>query len=113
MKKYFIYIMSSDSGTLYIGVTNNLLKRVYEHKNNLIDGFSKKYACHKLIYFEEYLDVRDALNREKQLKKWRREKKENLISKLNPHREDLKADLLVAILSKELLLPQEINDMVE
>lgn len=93
MKKYYIYILASDSGTLYIGITNNLLRRCYEHKNNLVDGFSKKYSCHKLIYFEEYLDLRDALNREKQLKKWRREKKEYLIAKFNPQWKDIYTEL--------------------
>lgn len=93
MKKYYIYILASDSGTLYIGTTNNLLRRCYEHKNNLVDGFSKKYSCHKLIYFEEYLDLRDALNREKQLKKWRREKKEYLIAKFNPQWKDIYTEL--------------------
>lgn len=94
MKKYFVYIMASDSGTLYIGVTNNLIRRVYEHKNILIEGFTSKYKCHKLILYEEYGDIRDALSREKQFKNWRREKKENLISKFNPQWQDLYGDLL-------------------
>jgi len=82
-KKYFIYIMASTSGTLYIGITNNLKRRIWEHKNNLEKGFSRKYKCHKLIYFEEFSDVQDALAREKQLKKWRRDKKETLIKRIN------------------------------
>lgn len=76
-KNYFyVYIMTSKSGTLYLEITNNLQRRVYEHKQGLIEGFSKKYACTKLVYFEEYSEVNDAIIREKQLKKWRRSKKE-------------------------------------
>ncbi|HTX86584.1 MAG TPA: GIY-YIG nuclease family protein, partial [Candidatus Nanoarchaeia archaeon] len=78
-KKYYVYIIASSSGTLYIGVTNSLMRRIYEHKNGLIEGFSKKYSCHKLIYYEIFGDVNAAINREKQLKGWRREKKEKLI----------------------------------
>lgn len=86
---YFIYIISSYSGVLYIGVTNNLQRRVYEHKNELVDGFSKKYKCKKLVYFEEYQDINLAIAREKQLKNWNRKKKEWLIKKLNPDFKDL------------------------
>ena len=74
--QFYIYILASDSGTLYIGVTNNIKRRVYEHKNGQIEGFTKKYNCKKLVYFEEYKDINDALASEKQLKKWRRSKKE-------------------------------------
>ena len=81
--------MASDSGTLYVGVTNDLERRLYEHKNNLIDGFTKKYSCHKLVYFEQFNYVKDAINREKQIKKWRREKKEFLIRTINPSWKDL------------------------
>ncbi len=83
--------MSSLSGVLYIGITNNLQRRVYEHKNELIEGFSKKYKCKKLVYFEEYKNINQAIEREKQLKKWRREKKEWLIKKMNPQFKDLSA----------------------
>ncbi|MDD5693556.1 MAG: GIY-YIG nuclease family protein [Patescibacteria group bacterium] len=93
MREYFVYIMTNQSGTLYIGVTNNLEKRVLEHKNELIDGFTKKYNCKKLIYFEQTSDVESAISREKQLKKWRREKKVKLINKLNPSWEDLSRSL--------------------
>lgn len=86
---YFIYIMSSYSGVLYIGVTNNLQRRIYEHKQELVKGFSKKYKCKKLVYFEEYKDVNQAIAREKQLKNWNRKKKEWLIKKLNPEFKDL------------------------
>lgn len=81
--------MASNSGTLYIGITNNLQRRVYEHKNHLNKGFSKKYNCIKLIYYEEYKSVKEALAREKQLKNWRREKKEFLIKTINPTWNDL------------------------
>lgn len=87
---YYVYIMGSISGTLYIGITNHLIKRVYEHKKGLIDGFSKKYKCKKLLYFEEYKHVQDAIKREKQLKNWRRFKKIGLINKKNSKWEDLK-----------------------
>jgi putative endonuclease len=69
---------------LYIGVTSDLQKRVYEHEHSLIDGFTKKYNCYFLVYYEHFQQVEDAINREKQLKKWRREKKENLIKEINP-----------------------------
>lgn len=85
--------MASLSGTLYIGVTNNLLRRVYEHKNKLIDGFSKRYNCTKLVYFEEYKNVNEAIEREKMIKKWRREKKEDLIRYMNIHWKDLGTNL--------------------
>jgi putative endonuclease len=75
--------MASNSGTLYIGITNNLQRRTSEHKIDLVDGFSKKYSCHKLVYYERFNDVKLAIMREKQLKKWNREKKENLIKKIN------------------------------
>ena len=86
---YFIYIISSFSGVLYIGVTNNLQRRIYEHKQELIEGFSKKYKCKKLVYFEEYKDINQAIAREKHLKGWSRSKKESLIKKLNPAFKDL------------------------
>jgi putative endonuclease len=92
MKKdynFYTYIMASESGTLYVGMTNDLERRVYEHKNNLVDGFTKKYSCHKLVYFEQFDYVEDAINREKQIKKWRREKKEFLIRTINPSWKDL------------------------
>jgi putative endonuclease len=88
-KTFYIYIMSSESGTLYTGVTSNLEKRVYEHKNAIIEGFSKKYGCKKLVYFEESAQAVPAFEREKQIKNWRREKKEALIRKLNPGWRDL------------------------
>jgi putative endonuclease len=94
MKTYFVYIMASQkNGTLYIGVSSNLKKRVYEHKNDLIDGFTKKYQIHKLVYFESTSDINAAIAREKQLKAWKRHWKIDLIEEENPDWEDLYADL--------------------
>jgi len=84
--------MSSFSGILYIGVTNNLQRRVFEHKQELVEGFSKKYKCKKLVYFEEYKDVKQAIAREKQLKNWNRKKKEWLIKRVNLDFKDLSED---------------------
>lgn len=88
---YYVYILASSTNyTLYIGVTNNLLRRVYEHKNNLdTESFTAKYGVHKLIYFEQTTDIRSALEREKQLKGWRRSKKNALIESTNPEWKDL------------------------
>ena len=87
---YVVYILSNwcDS-VLYIGVTRNLPLRLYEHRNGLVDGFTKQYNVHKLVYFESTSDVYSAISREKQLKKWSRVKKNELISKMNPKWEDL------------------------
>ena len=85
MKRYFVYILSSQrNGTLYIGVTNDLTKRVYEHKNNLVEGFTKKYEVHLLVYFEEFHNIDEAITREKQLKRWKRAWKLRLIESSNP-----------------------------
>jgi putative endonuclease len=93
-KEYYVYILSSKrNGTLYIGVTSGLAKRVYEHKNNIIDGFTKKYNVHSLVYYEMMNDVECAIRREKQLKKWNRKWKINLIEKNNPYWEDLYYEL--------------------
>ena len=71
--QYYVYILASKrNGTLYIGVTSNLIKRVYEHKKNLVDGFTRKYNIHKLAYYEITNDIESAIRREKQLKKWNR-----------------------------------------
>ena len=87
---YFVYILSNWSNSvLYIGVTSNLPRRLYEHKNHLVDGFSSKYNTNKLVYFEETCDVYSAISREKQLKKWSRSKKNELIAKVNPQWADL------------------------
>ena len=89
-KDYYVYILSNYTNTtLYIGVTGNINRRMYEHKNGLIDGFTKKYHVTKLVYAEECNNVDDAIMREKQLKKWRREKKEQLINSVNPEWKEL------------------------
>jgi len=69
IKKYYIYIMASDSGTLYTGLTSNLEKRVNEHKSDLVEGFTKDYGCHKLVYFKEFVNKNEEIDREKQIKK--------------------------------------------
>ncbi len=94
MKSYFVYILASGTnGTLYIGVTNNLHRRLYEHKNNLVDGFTKQYLVHKLVYFEETDSIDVAIGREKQLKNWRRQWKTDLINDTNPTWRDLSDDI--------------------
>jgi len=89
MKQYYIYIMTNKSKTLYIGVTDNLERRVYEHKNKLIEGFTKKYNITKIIYYEMTNDVQSAIEREKQIKGWLRGKKIALIEAMNPKWADL------------------------
>jgi putative endonuclease len=90
MRSYYIYILASErNGTLYVGVTNNIKRRVYEHKQGSIPGFTKKYNVHQLVYFEETNNIRAALAREKQLKKWNRAWKMRLIEKNNPEWNDL------------------------
>ncbi|MCR5567244.1 MAG: GIY-YIG nuclease family protein [Clostridiales bacterium] len=87
---FYVYIMSNQyNNVLYIGVTNNLERRVNEHKSGLIEGFTSKYHVHKLVYYESCHDVRDAITREKQLKHWGRDKKVALIETLNPEWKDL------------------------
>jgi putative endonuclease len=88
-KSYFVYILASLSGTLYIGVTNDLQRRAWQHKQHDIEGFTKEYDVDRLVYWETFYDVRNAIDREKQLKGWRREKKIALIEKLNPQWKDL------------------------
>ena len=84
-RSYWVYILASRiGGTLYIGVTNDLVRRVYEHKMGLADGFTKKYGIHRLVYFEQYSDIEAAILREKRLKKWNRAWKIQLIEELNP-----------------------------
>ncbi len=80
---------SKNNRVIYVGVTNDLVRRVYEHKNELHDGFSKRYRTHKLVYYEETSDVESALNREKQLKSWSRKRKNDLINTLNPEWEEI------------------------
>ena len=91
-KTYYVYIVASVSRVLYIGVTNDLLRRIHEHKHGIVAGFTKSYRANRLIYFEETSDVRAAIEREKQLKTWRREKKVDLIEANNPDWKDLYLD---------------------
>jgi putative endonuclease len=91
MRQYYVYIMTNDSRTLYVGMTNNLERRVFEHKNHLLAGFTSKYKITKLVYFEETGDVTAALAREKQIKGWLRQKKVALIESVNSNWQDLSA----------------------
>ncbi len=92
--QYYVYILSSQKyGTLYVGVTSNLLKRVYEHKEGIVAGFTKKYNVNQLVYYEIYHDINEAILREKQIKKWRRNWKANLIENANPNWIDLYLEL--------------------
>ena len=82
---YYVYILTNwNNKVMYIGVTNDLERRVYEHKHKLVDGFTKKYNVSKLVYFETTTDVYAAISREKQLKNWSRKKKNQLVEKINP-----------------------------
>lgn len=92
MRQYYVYIMTNRSGTLYTGVTNNPERRVYEHKNKLTNGFTKKYNMTQVVYYEATDDVQSAISREKQIKGWLRSKKVALIESLNPEWKDLSAE---------------------
>jgi putative endonuclease len=88
--RYYVYVLASErNGTLYIGVTNNIVRRVYEHREGLVEGFTRQYAVKQLVHFEEYSDVQLAIQREKRLKKWKRDWKMRLIEKSNPDWVDL------------------------
>ena len=88
--QYWVYIMSNKSRTvLYIGITNDLYRRYLEHKQEIIKGFTQKYKCHDLLYYEEFADIDEAIAREKHLKGWLRAKKDELISTVNPEKKDL------------------------
>ena len=92
-RTFYVYILTNDlHSVFYIGVTNNLERRVFEHKNKLIDGFTKKYNLTYLVYFEDCNDIRVAITREKQLKNWHRDWKINLIKSVNPKFRDLSKD---------------------
>ncbi len=91
---YFVYILASArNGTLYIGMTNDLAARTYQHREGLVQGFTKRYEVKLLVYYETYSDVRDAIARETRLKKWKRRWKLELIEKMNPEWRDLYEDL--------------------
>ena len=82
---YYIYILTNKTNkVLYIWVTNNIVRRINEHKQWLVEWFTKKYNCKKLVYVEKYIDINDAIEREKQLKNWHKERKLNLIKEVNP-----------------------------
>ena len=87
--EYFVYIVCSNSGTLYLGMTNSIYRRVLQHKRGEVEGFSAKYNCTRLVYYEGFDDVRKAIDREKQLKRWVRRKKIALIESKNPRWADL------------------------
>jgi putative endonuclease len=97
VKSYSVYIMASASGVLYIGITNDLERRVFEHQNKLVPGFSARYNVRKLVYFELFGDARAAIAREKELKGWLRKKKVALIESLNPQWKDLSARCPVTV----------------
>jgi putative endonuclease len=96
-RSYYVYILASRiGGTLYIGVTNDLTRRVAEHRLKLVDSFTKKYEVHRLVYFEQFDDVENAIRREKRLKKWNRAWKIRLIEELNPNWDDLYPGIAVS-----------------
>jgi putative endonuclease len=93
-RQYYVYILASQKyGTLYIGITSNLINRVYQHKKGVVAGFTKKYHIYKLVYYEAHCDARGAILREKQMKEWRRDWKINLIERDNPYWLDLYCEL--------------------
>lgn len=93
-KQYYVYVLTNRTNrVLYIGVTNNLERRIFEHKNKLVEGFTKKYNLNKLVYYEATNDIDGALEREKQLKNWHRDWKINLINSSNPAWKDLSDNL--------------------
>jgi putative endonuclease len=95
MEQYFVYILTNKyNKVLYVGVTNNIIRRVYEHKNKLISGFTSKYNVNKLVYYESFQSVFDAIKREKEIKGWKREKKVALINSFNPEWKDLYEELI-------------------
>ena len=95
MKAYYVYILASkQNGNLYIGVTNSLIRRVYEHKAHHFDGFTKKYNVHNLVYYQTFDDITSAIQYETRLKKWNRKWKVRLIEQCNPEWKDLYEDLV-------------------
>lgn len=87
---YYVYLLTNKNNkVMYVGMTNDLMRRVHEHKNGVVEGFTKKYRVHKLVYYEVSESVLAAIEREKEIKKWRREKKNQLVEKVNPTWEDV------------------------
>jgi putative endonuclease len=98
MKEYYVYMMTNRSRVvLYTGVTSRLEHRAWEHKNHVVEGFTSKYKLDRLVYYEQFSDPVSAITREKEIKSWRREKKNELVRKLNPKWEDLSESLLAAV----------------
>ncbi|OGO16992.1 MAG: excinuclease ABC subunit C [Chloroflexi bacterium RBG_16_50_11] len=94
-RQYYVYILTTSKNTaLYTGITNDLIRRVYEHKHNLVEGFTKRYQVHKLVYYDYVEDVIAAIEREKQIKSWVRQKKIKLINTFNPDWHDLYDEIL-------------------
>lgn len=95
MNEYYVYILASQKyGTLYVGVTNDLVRRMYEHKNDMVEGFTKKYQVNQLVYYEQTGQIQSAIMVEKRMKKWRRQWKIELIEAYNPEWKDLYFDLV-------------------
>ncbi len=94
MNQYYVYILSSKHKNIYVGVTNDLQRRVYEHKHKLYNGYTKKYNVDRLVYYESFGDITQAINRETQLKGWLRKKKDLLIEAMNPNWKDLSEEWL-------------------
>jgi putative endonuclease len=94
-RSFYVYILTNQRyGTLYVGVTNDLVRRVWEHKSDLVEGFSKRYGLHRLVWYEAHHDVSHAITREKLIKKWHRDWKVNLIQGMNPDWADLYANVV-------------------
>ncbi len=95
-KKAYVYMLASKrNGTLYVGVTSDLIKRVWQHKNGLADGFTKKYSVKKLVYYEEHQNIQSAIHREKRLKEWKRKWKLELVEKFNPNWIDMYCNIIL------------------
>ncbi len=95
MREGYVYILASKrNGTLYVGVTSDLVKRVWEHRNDVVDGFTKRYGVHRLVWYEEHGTVEDAIAREKAIKRWRREWKVRRIEEMNPAWRDLYEEII-------------------
>jgi putative endonuclease len=94
-KSYYVYLLTNwNNKVMYVGITNDLVRRIYEHKEKFVKGFTEKYNVTKLVYYEQTPDISEALNREKEIKKWRREKKNRLVVNTNPQWRDLSEDFL-------------------
>ena len=108
MKAFYVYLMTSRSRVvLYTGITNSLMRRVWQHQNGEIEGFTKTYKVNRLVYYERFNDPRDAIAREKEIKGWRREKKNALVERMNPTWADLSATLF----QHTRVIPNEVRDL--